>query len=61
MKVGDLVQLRHGTLGILTNWSIDDSSDVFMKQKVWHVLVDGSTVFKVHESYHMIKVINEVG
>ena len=60
MKPGDLVQLKHGTVGLLTGWSIDDS-EPNMCLKVWHVLVEDAIVLKIHESYGMIKVINEVG
>jgi len=59
MRVGDLVQLRHGTVGLLAGWSIDDS-EPSMHWKVWHVLVEDALVLDIHESYGMIKVINEV-
>ncbi len=58
MQVGDLVQLRHGTVGLLAGWSIDDS-EPNMYLRVWHVLVEDALVLDIHEVYGMMKVINE--
>ena len=58
MKVGDLVQLKHGTIGLLTGSSID-SSEPGRWWKVWHVLVEGAVLLKIHEVYGMIEVISE--
>ncbi len=59
MKVGDLVQLRHGTIGLIVRevYELDELTDD-SPLKVFHILA-GDSVMVIHEIYGMIEVISE--